>query len=512
MPCKDPEKILEKAYSFFSEYVIQHRRESEVVYYREILNEILKGNQSLQLNSPGKKIIVTSDPMEEFDDIVMIRFVLYNLNADITIVLSGGAHSPQERLDNVKDIFGEQFREAVMDVPLTNGARGTITFKADEETLDLQNIEYDLFVNCGPTLHENLTKIIDNLRKGSQIITVGANSDGTAGAGVNQKSTANGELQENPEWNNEISRAKTKNCIVKNLDVQLSRFVLFPNPKDSVFMKTEYGELATKPEFFNEAVATTGMFISSRPPPKFAGRVNFGNSILCLEMAEDVWKGGLENIKTSPFYKNGLVNIENYCKWANSDFHKEGGAYNEVEGQEDLSVEITAAIPLMTTALLGGMRKVGLDGLVWKHVGQLQMRLYTPEQQERLGCNDKGVLEEGGKVQEKGQGDYMIQPPIFENNGGYFFGSDPVDRDSKMNYSWVEGGIEGIFGDSVRSLKNFTPAYDPLAVIMGVNEINSRTGGKRCVKNIRNKKKNKKNTKNNKKQKKRHNKKTNKRN
>ena len=99
-----------------------------------------------------------------------------------------------------------------------------------------------------------------------------------------------------------------------------------------------------------------------------------------------------------------------------------------------------------------------------------------------------------------------IKPPIFGGNGGYFFGSAPDDRDSKMNHSWVNGGVKGPFGQAVKDLPFFTPAYDPLALLMAIDNLddvgkhlsdksrvtrNARRGGRRKSRKKRKKKKRK---------------------
>ena len=196
---------------------------------------------------------------------------------------------------------------------------------------------------------------------------------------------------------------------------------------------TPYGALAEEPAFFDEAVGTTGMFLCSRPPPKFGARVNFGNSCVDYQLCTDL----LKNASEHEMFAEGIKNIVAYCKFSKSEFHNGGGSYGPAEGVEEQPPAVLAAIPLMCTALLGGVRKQGEEGRVWKHTGQLPAH---------------------------------IKPPVFAGNGGYFFGSPPEDRDSKMNHSWVEGGVKGPFGQAVKDLPFFTPAYDPIALLMAIEE------------------------------------------
>ena len=421
----------------FKQIVDKNLQNEDIVHTKKELINVLNDKKITGLK--GKNIIVTSDPMEEFDDIVMIRFILYNMDCNIALILSAGSHAPQERLDNVKLIF-QEFREAKMNqaMPTQNG--GTIIFLSDDAGLFLDENNYDLFVNCGPCHPDNLVKIEKALKPNSKVVTVGAPTPNgliNGGmAGINQKSSEVDEKKQNKlnlDWDKSINAMIEKGCIVENLDVNFSRYVLFPNPRYQP--DTTYGQLASIPSFFDEAVGSTGMFICSRPPPPFAGRVNFGNSVIVYQLAKDL----LENAASNPNYGNGLENIQAYSEYAKTQCVGKGDncvKYGKTEGVDDLPVDVTAAIPLMATALMGGIRKKGDDGKIWTNGKQI----------------DKII-------------------PIFMGNNGYFFGSGPDDRGSKMSHGWVEGGVDGPFGKSVKELKYFTPAYDPLAVLKGVKMI-----------------------------------------
>lgn len=245
---------------------------------------------------------------------------------------------------------------------------------------------------------------------------------------------------------------KDKGCIITNLSLDISRYVLFPNPKS--MSDTPYGKLADTPDFFDEAVATTGMFIASRPPPKFGGRVNFSNSVIDYQLCKNLLENPLENKN----YQNGLENIAAYSKFSKTPFHTDSGHYGE-EGEEK-SPDFLAAIPLMCTALMGGIRRKGTEGKKWFDGKQID-----------------------------------TMPDILAGDGGYFFGSEPTDRNSKMQMAWVEGGKDGKFGKNVETLSEFTPAYDPLAVLMGISmlKLKKTTGGKKFLRKTR--KNTKKNTK-----------------
>ena len=61
----------------FSEIVEEKLRNSKITSMKQKLKKALEGKQIL--GAENKRFVITSDPMEEFDDIVMIRFVLYQM-------------------------------------------------------------------------------------------------------------------------------------------------------------------------------------------------------------------------------------------------------------------------------------------------------------------------------------------------------------------------------------------------------------------------------------------------
>ena len=214
-------QLFTEAMTHFGQIVEKNLQNSKITSMNQKLKKALEGKQILGAN--GKRFVITSDPMEEFDDIVMIRFVLYQMvGASVTVILSGGAHSPSERLGNVKSIFPE-FSGATMNEPM-RGEYGTeITFVADGAFSRASvGEQYDAFVNCGPSSPETLDNIVSSLKDGATVITVGAKDDGTAAAGINQKFT--GTVGEAPEankdkWNSAITAMRAKRCKIKNLSV-----------------------------------------------------------------------------------------------------------------------------------------------------------------------------------------------------------------------------------------------------------------------------------------------------
>jgi hypothetical protein len=400
--CNSPEDNYQEALDIFRNIVATNKAKLEIQKYRQYLEYVLT-DQILPTKIEGNKlnILITSDPMEEFDDIVMIRFVLYNMLSNITVILSGGLHTSQERLTHVNQIFPE-FNNVAMNKPLPTKNEGTITFVEDNNRLELEENSFDLFVNCGPCLHINLGKIVTSLKQGAKVVTVGALGDGKAGTGINQKDTSNvntaPQISKNT-WDAAIDLMIAKECIIQNLEVSISRYVLFPNPK-KYDQETPYGKLGAQSAFFNTAVKAAEMFICSRPPPNIGGRINWGNSIVDYQMAEKFLNiPNKESIK----YKNGLSFITKYCKEYTGLIEKKPSAlYGSAEYSNDIPPEISAAIPLMATALMGGVPVMG------------------------------GVsLMEGVPLIE------IQQPEVFKTN--------------------------------IEELEYFTPAYDVIAVIMGLN-------------------------------------------
>ena len=114
-----------------------------------------------------------------------------------------------------------------------------------------------------------------------------------------------------PEWDTHIRKwTKDHSFSLTNLDVDISRFILFPNPKEYPFQKTDsYYQISDKetekktekkteetdgelkiPTFWEELYGTAGMFIASRPIPKHGARPNYSNSVVSLQFANDLFE------------------------------------------------------------------------------------------------------------------------------------------------------------------------------------------------------------------------------
>lgn len=293
-------------------------------------------NETLTLDSTNGVTCVVTDLMEEFDDVVMMRYGVYNTKGRVIVIISGGYYTPDQRLEYLSNLFtcfkGVQFD---VEFPTLNG---TIMFKRDGEII---TEKVKRFINCGPCHSETLQSI--QFLENPIIITIGANSDSKLGAGINQKQTnESGKLIIIPNvWNTFIEEAREKGATIKNLDVEISRYVLFPNPTKSEIDSPFY-ELV-KDEIMDEMIKSTAMFIISRPPPEYGLRVNTGNSIIDIQFYNDFTNANKE------WYQRGLDKLEEYTKLSNN----KGLTTEHYE---------SAAIPIMITNCIGGEYKPGVFG------------------------------------------------------------------------------------------------------------------------------------------------------
>jgi hypothetical protein len=293
-------------------------------------------NQELQFNSTDGYTCITTDPMEEFDDLVMLRFGVYNITGLSIVIISGGYFTPDNRFDYLKGLF-PCFAGAEFDVPFPTPT-GQILFKRDGDTVPYK---IKRFINCGPCASTTLNSIVFDTN--AKLVTVGANDDGTLGAGINQKQTDEpGKLIVIPDiWNNFIKRTKTFGVTVKNMSVDVTRYVLFPNPT-KCHPSNPFYELTQGP-ILNSMIKSTAMFLISRPPPEYGLRVNEGNSIVDIQLYCNFKHAPLHN------YQRGLEKFQEYIKLAQS------------KGLESKYYE-SAAIPIMITNCIGGVYKDGMFG------------------------------------------------------------------------------------------------------------------------------------------------------
>jgi hypothetical protein len=305
----------------------------EIRYARQNLDLFL--NERLPFESLHSFTCVVTDPGEEFDDLMMLRYGVYNTIGDVIVVISAGYFTPQERLDYLIDLF-PCFQGAKFGETLETPYGGHILFVSDGE---LVPYKIKRFINCGPCSSTTLQSI--EFEESPIVVTVGANDDGTLSAGINQKQTdePNKLVQIPGIWNNFIEKAKSKNAVIRNISVNVSRYVLFPNPL-KVDRKSPLYNL--DPRLINVMIKTTAMFITSRPPAQVGLRANEGNSIIDIQMY-NVFD------PTSKRYQQGLKKIEEYAEIAKSK-----GLNSEYY--------VSAAIPIMLTYCMGGVYKEGMFG------------------------------------------------------------------------------------------------------------------------------------------------------
>ena len=347
MSTETPEEVFQRALAKYSPIISE-----EILCARQNLYQFLQ--ERMRFQSFHSFTCVVTDPMAEFDDLVMLRYGVYNTTGDIIVILSGGYFTSQERLDYLIQMFS-CFAGAKLNETFETPYGGHILFLEDG-----QPVPYKIkrFINCGPCSTTTLQSI--EFENSPIVITVGANDDGTLSTGINQKQTdVPGKLiQVDGVWNAFIEKAKSKNAYIKNISIHVSRYVLFPNPRYST-EQSPMRELAT-PTIFNEMVKTTAMFISSRPPPQFGLRVNEGNSIIDIQLCSTF-------DPKSEQYQEGLKKVGEYMELAKSKGL--GPEYYE-----------SAAIPIMITYTMGGVYKDGMFGFaLTDKVAKETVGCLTPE-------------------------------------------------------------------------------------------------------------------------------------
>jgi hypothetical protein len=150
----------------------------------------------------------------------------------------------------------------------------------------------------------------------------------------------------------------------------------------------DYGAMPV--ECFDDLVCTTAMFFASRPgpkgpPPSVVLRINKGNSIVVSQLIDVL---SYQTTKPAEF-AYGLELISKYAT-----------------DSPTYAIAESAAIPLMATALMGGVYKEGM------------------------------------------------------------FGFSPTDKNARVNVSCLTPDSVPVFLANIRKLEKFTPGYDLLAVIL----------------------------------------------
>jgi ubiquitin C-terminal hydrolase len=346
--------------------IVPDESKDEIIKAKKNLKKFI--NEELIFDSTDGITCVTTDPKEEFDDLVMLRFGVYNITGTCILIISAGYFSYEERFDYLKTLF-DCFKGAEFDKEFKTPKGGTLIFKKDG--CDISGYKIKRFINCGPCSSITLNSIKFDVNP--IIITVGANDDGTTNnTGINQKQTdTEGTLNNIPDvWDNFIEKGKQNKAIIKNMSINVTRYVLFKNPtkydKDSSF----YKEL-TKEEILNAMIKSTAMFLISRPLPKFNPlRVNEGNSIIDIQLYSD-----FSNATKIDYYR-GLDKFNEYIeltKQINSDEETKKNIYK------------SAAIPIMITNCIGGVYKEGQFGFgPADKIAKETLGCLTPESAEKV--------------------------------------------------------------------------------------------------------------------------------
>ena len=347
--------------------IIPVESQMEITKAKINLQKFIK--EELMFDSSDGNTCITTDPKEEFDDLVMLRFGITKIIGTCYVVISGGYFTPDDRFNYLKELFkcfeGAKFDE---EFPVN---KGKIIFKRDGyEFKDDEKMKR--FINCGPCSSKTLNsiKFVDN----PIIITVGANDDGTLGTGINQKQTdTEGALTNMPDvWNNFINNARNvSKATIKNMSVNVTRFVLFPNPTKYEDKASSFYKELNKPEILNAMIKSTAMFLVSRPPPAFALRVNEGNSIIDIQLCPD-----FNENKSTVDYERGLNKLNEYIELT-----------NKIQKDDETKKQIytAAAIPFMITNCMGGEYKSGQIG--WAPTdkeGKETLGCLTPESAEKV--------------------------------------------------------------------------------------------------------------------------------
>jgi hypothetical protein len=338
------ESVFLRSLEKYSNYAVT----PEIIQSKSNLASFLRGEYVFD-TTQGTTCVV-SDPKEDFDDIMMLHAVYLTIG-HVVVIISGGAHTPQERLDyliHVNPVFqGASFTK------LFHTPSGSIQFISDGQ-LVLGKIKR--FVNCGPCSRDTLESI--QFEENPIIITVGANEDGTLSTGINQKQTQPNNpnlVVEDGVWNAFIARGRAVHAKIKNMSVDVTRHVLFPNP-----LKTTCPEFMRTPELLNAMFKTTAMFIISRPPIEYGLRVNDGNSVVGIQLYSSF-------DKTTTNYQLGLIKLQEYIDIG-------------IEKKLEPKYYESAAIPIMITHCMGGKYKEGVFGFSpADKEAKETMRCLTPE-------------------------------------------------------------------------------------------------------------------------------------
>ena len=106
--------------------IVPDESKDEIIKAKKNLKKFI--NEDLIFDSNDGITCVTTDPKEEFDDLVMLRFGVYNITGTCIVIISAGYFSSEERFDYLKTLF-DCFKDSEFDTEFKNSKGGTLIFK-----------------------------------------------------------------------------------------------------------------------------------------------------------------------------------------------------------------------------------------------------------------------------------------------------------------------------------------------------------------------------------------------
>jgi len=247
-----------------------------------------------------KNITLATDPGEEVDDFIAFSraIELYDDTTNISVIVSGGKISPQDRMKllnrYIKESYSDSFTLAIGSevVFRTKGAK--FTFYADGDVSSLPEI--DTFIGNGPLNCTSLDAVSSAMKECSNAFLIGGRKVG----GVNQAGTNPTGVVNN--WTQFIAALDLKKVNIVEMLPEQTRLIRF---KKGDFK----GEFIIK-----MAMRTTLMFMVSRPtiPPNYGDfdlhvRLNESNAQLC-----EIWKEEMNMVYSTDAIRMGKESVKEY--------------------------------------------------------------------------------------------------------------------------------------------------------------------------------------------------------
>jgi hypothetical protein len=260
-----------------------------------------------------KNILLATDPGTEVDDFVAFSraIELYDNTVNVSVIISGGKISPQNRMKILNDYINETHNEVPKEVLKevkngeftlaigstdvvfrSNGAKFTFYADGDVGTLPPS----DVFIGNGPLNRDSLIAVANAMKGGSSAFLIGGREVG----GVNQAGTNPPGVTNN--WPDFIRVLDMKKVNIVEMLPETTRLIRF-KPVDFK------GDLIN-----NIAMRTTLMFMASLPtiPPKYGDfdlhvRLNEANAQLC-----EIWKKEMSMVFSSNAMIMGTKRVKEY--------------------------------------------------------------------------------------------------------------------------------------------------------------------------------------------------------